>query len=202
MERTSGSHTTSPTLLGRMAHQPADQAAWQEFIERYGRKIYGWCRQRQLQDCDAEDVTQAVLVKLAGQMRTFAYDPSRSFRGWLRTLTQHAWSDFVTARQRAGRGSGDSAAQACLHSALARDDLVRRLEEEFDHEVLQEATARVRLRVTPQSWEAFRLTTIDGLAGADAARQLGMGVAAVFKAKGRVQKLLQEETRRLEGEQP
>jgi hypothetical protein len=29
-----------------------------------------------------------------------------------------------------------------------------------------------------------------------------MGVAAVFKAKSRVQKLLQEETRRLEGEQP
>ena len=28
-------------------------------------------------------------------MATFAYDPSRSFRGWLKTLTHHAWRDLV-----------------------------------------------------------------------------------------------------------
>jgi hypothetical protein len=28
-----------------------------------------------------------VLVRLAERMRTIAYDPSKSFRGWLRTLT-------------------------------------------------------------------------------------------------------------------
>jgi RNA polymerase sigma-70 factor (ECF subfamily) len=193
---------TSPTLLGRLRQQPADQAAWQEFVERYGRKIYAWCRHGQLQEADAEDVTQTVLVKLAEQMRTFAYDPTRTFRGWLRTLTRHAWSDFVRARQRGGRASGDSRAEACLHTAEARDELVNRLEEAFDHEVLEEATARVRLRVTAASWDAFRLTAVEGRSGAEAARELGMEVAAVFKAKSRVQKLLQEEVRRLEGTDP
>src|SRR5579884_3714597 len=113
MARTTGSQT-SPTLLGRLRQQPADQAAWQEFVRRYSGKIYAWCRQHELQEADAEDVTQMVLTRLAERMRTFTYDPAKSFRGWLRTLTRHAWSDFVQARQRGGRASGDSRAAACL----------------------------------------------------------------------------------------
>jgi RNA polymerase sigma-70 factor (ECF subfamily) len=49
---------TSPTLLERVRSAPADQQAWDEFVERYGRKIYAWCRQWGLQETDAEDVTQ------------------------------------------------------------------------------------------------------------------------------------------------
>jgi RNA polymerase sigma-70 factor (ECF subfamily) len=174
--------------------------AWQQFVDRYGRKIYGWCRQSNLQDADAEDVTQIVLVKLAEKMRTFAYDPSRSFRGWLRTLTRHAWSDFVAARERPGRGSGDSQAQEQLHTVPARDDLIARLEEQFDQEILEEALARVQLRVEPGSWQIFQLTAVEGVSANDAAQKLGKEVAAVFKARRRVQKLLQDEVRKLEGD--
>src|SRR5260370_37527548 len=98
---------TNPSLLGRLRRDPTDQVAWGEFVDRYGRKIYAWCRQWNLQDADAEDATQTVLVRLAQRLGTFAYDPARSFRGWLRTLTQHAWSDFLKRRERGGRGSGD-----------------------------------------------------------------------------------------------
>src|SRR5262249_57495976 len=85
---------TSKTLLNRL-RSPLDQAAWNEFVERYGRRIYGWCRQWGLQEADAQDVTQDVLLRLARKMRSFAYDPSRSFRGWLRTLTHHASTHFL-----------------------------------------------------------------------------------------------------------
>src|SRR5262245_38983509 len=94
------SSQTSVSLLGRLRECPADQAAWAEFVDRYGVMIYAWCRRWKLQDADARDVAQAVLTKLAVKMRTFTYDPSLSFRGWLRTLTQHAWSDFVASRRR------------------------------------------------------------------------------------------------------
>ena len=98
------SSQTSPTLLGRLRQQPSDQAAWEQFVERYGRLILAWCRQARLQDDEIEDVSLIVLIQLADKTMTFAYDPSRSFRGWLRTLTRHAWSDFVESRQRRGRG--------------------------------------------------------------------------------------------------
>jgi RNA polymerase sigma factor (sigma-70 family) len=191
---------TSPSLLGRLRQAPTDQAAWGEFVDRYGRKIYAWCRQWHLQDADAQDVTQTVLVRLAQRLPTFRYDRSRSFRGWLRTLTQHAWSDFLKKRERGGRGSGDKQVEAFLESLETRANLLAALEEHFDQELLEEATARVRLRVAPRTWEAFRLTAVEGLPGAEAARRLQMRVATVFKAKSRVQRLLQEIIAELEGD--
>src|SRR5215216_2109392 len=89
---------TSATLLARLRQLPADEAAWGEFTERYARKIYGWCRGWKLQEADAHDVTQTVLLKLAEKMQSFVYDPTRSFRAWLKTVTRHAWSDFWDGR--------------------------------------------------------------------------------------------------------
>ena len=97
------SMATSPTLLGRLGRLPVDQAAWGEFAERYGRKIYGWCRHWRLQQADAEEVTQEVLLKLARKMATFQYDPKRSFRAWLKTVTHHTWRDFLDSRRLPGR---------------------------------------------------------------------------------------------------
>jgi RNA polymerase sigma-70 factor (ECF subfamily) len=189
---------TRITLLGRLRRDPTNQAAWAEFVDHYGGKIYAWCRKWNLQEADAQDVTQNVLLKLARKMGEFTYDPSRSFRAWLKTLTHHAWSDFLESRQRPGRGSGDSHAAEILHSVEARDDLVRQLEEEFDRELLREAMLRVRLRVAPQTWQAFTLTALEGLSGAEAAQRIPMQVAQVFVARRRVQKMLREEVARLE----
>ena len=190
---------TRVTLLGRLRRDPTDQAVWEEFVEHYGPRIYGWCRKWSLQEADAQDVTQNVLLRLAEKLRDFSYDPSRSFRAWLKTLTHHAWSDFVQSRRRPGLGSGDSGVEKLLHSVEAREDLVKHLEAEFDREILEEAMLRVRLRVAPQTWEAFRLTAVEGLSGAEAGARIPMQVAQVFVAKRRVQKMLQEEVARLEG---
>ena len=100
---------TSATLLARLRQVPPDQAAWAQFTERYGRKVYGWCRQWNLQEADAEDVTQNVLLKLAEKMQTFVYDPARSFRAWLKTVARHAWSDSWSGRKAAVAAGGSQA---------------------------------------------------------------------------------------------
>jgi RNA polymerase sigma factor (sigma-70 family) len=194
-----GDSGTRVTLLGRLRRDPTNAQAWTEFVDHYGPKIYGWCRRWRLQEADAQDVTQAVLLRLAAKMRDFSYDPKRSFRAWLRTLTHHAWIDYLESRGRPGQGSGDSNVVDLLHTVEARDDLLRELEDQFDHEVLEEAMVRVRLRVAPQTWEAFRLTALEGLSGAEAAQQIPMQVAQVFVAKRRVQKMLRDEIAKLEG---
>jgi RNA polymerase sigma-70 factor (ECF subfamily) len=190
---------TSVSLLARLRGQQIDQAAWAEFVQRYGPLVYHWCRHWNLQDADAQDITQAVLTKLVVKLQGFEYDAARSFRAYLKTLTAYAWRDLLAGRRRAGAGSGDSACLELLDTVEARDDLLRRLEQEFDREVLEEATKRIRERVAAHTWEAFRLTTHEGLSGADAAAQLGMRVFTVFKAKNKVLKMLQEEVARLEG---
>jgi RNA polymerase sigma-70 factor (ECF subfamily) len=191
-------NSTRVSLLQRIRANPGDQKAWAELVRCYGPPIYQWCRRRKLQEADAEDVTQTVLTKLAVKMRTFDYDPAQSFRAYLKTLTYYAWCDFLESRKRPGVGSGDSEDLERLHTVEAREDLLRHLEASFDLEVLDEAMRCVRQRVEPRTWEAFRLTALEGLSGAAVAGRLGMKVAAVFKAKSNVQKLLQEEKDRLE----
>src|SRR3954447_3985117 len=106
--------TTRVTLLTRLQQDPSDQASWDEFVERYGRHIYRWCRNWHLQDADAEDVTQNILAKLTQQLRAFAYDPSRSFRGWLKTVAHHAWRDFEDSRRRTHAAAGDRQLQELM----------------------------------------------------------------------------------------
>jgi RNA polymerase sigma-70 factor (ECF subfamily) len=189
---------THVTLLGRLRLDPGDQGAWQEFVQHYGARISNWCRSWGLQEADAQDVTQDVLLKLSEKLKSFSYDPERSFRGWLRTLAHHAWSDFLEAQRRPGRGSGDSEVVRLLGTVEASEDLARQLEEQWDRELMQQATCRVQLRVAPKTWEAFRLTAIEGLSGQEAAEQIEMQVPQVYVAKRRVQKMLQEEMRKLD----
>src|SRR5262244_519282 len=183
--------TTRITLLARLRQDPTDQAAWDVFVERYGRHIYRWCRQWKLQDADAEDVTQDILVKLAQKLRDFAYDPSRSFRAWLKTITHHAWRDFVDGRR--VHAAGDSQVWELMQTLEAREDLVQKLEEAFDLELLEAAKVRVRLRVAPHTWEAFHLTALEGLPPPQVAARLRLQVAMVYVARSKVQKMLREE---------
>lgn len=192
---------TRVSLLLRLRDSPQDPSVWREFVQRYGRRIYGWCRSWGLQEADAEDVTQNVLLVLAGRMREFAYDPSGSFRAWLKTVAHHAWSRYVNGRQRAIQGSGDSAVGRLLQAVEARDDLAAKLEEEFDRELLDQAMLRVAGRVESHTWQAFHLMALEGLSGAEVAARLRIPVAMVYVAKSRVQKQLQEEMRRLENGQ-
>jgi len=190
--------TTRVTLLTRLRRDPSDQAGWDEFVERYGRHIYRWCRRWKLQDADAEDVTQDILVKLTQKLRAFAYDPSRSFRGWLKTVAHHAWRDFEDSCCHAQRAAGDSQVQELMLTMEAREDLAQKLEEAFDLELLEAAKVRVRLRVAPHTWEAFRLMALEGLPVAEVAARVRLQVAMVYVAKSKVQKMLKEEIAKLE----
>ncbi len=48
--------TTSVTLLARLRDQPDNAGAWQEFVQRYRPRIYGYGLEFGLQPADAEDV--------------------------------------------------------------------------------------------------------------------------------------------------
>ena len=188
---------TSVTLLARLACFPPNQAAWSEFVDRYGPRIIQWCRAWGLQEADILDVSQAVLTKLLVKLGRFRYDPAGSFRNWLRTLVERVALDFLAARGRIV-GGGTEMSVAILSNLEARDDLVRRLEEEYDLELLEAATRNIRDRVAPKTWEAYHLTARMGCPAPDVAGQLGMRVGSVYQAKSSVMRMLQEEVRKLE----
>ena len=100
-------------------------------------------------------------------------------------MALNAWRDSLDAR-RPDAASGHSETFELLRGLEARDDLVRRLEPQYDLELLDEASRRERLRVQPRTWGAYELTAVEDISGAEAAARLGMSVGSVFMAKANV----------------
>ncbi|MGO9469356.1 MAG: RNA polymerase sigma factor [Isosphaeraceae bacterium] len=185
---------TSLTLMMRVQQNPADPRAWDDFVERYQPMIRAWCVRWGAQACDADDVAQQVLLKLLTAMKSYRPDPKASFRGWLKTVTHHAWLDFA---RRPKNGQGAAGLDAIVDSSDALADLEKEMQQAFERELLELAMSRVEKRVKPSTWQAFRLTSIDNLSGAEAAERLNAPVSSVFVAKHRVLKLLEAEVRKL-----
>ena len=193
---------THETLLARLAQSGGEnQAAWLEFVARYGRKIHRWCLRWGLQDADAQDVIQIVLLKLAQEMKEFTYDPKRSFRAWLKTVTHNTWQNFVRSRRTAPLADGGDFAKERLDSIAAHDDLSHELEATFDLELMEMAMQRVRLRAASRTWRAFVMTAVEGIPAAEVAGRLDMKIARVYAARSTIQQRLQEECQRLEAAQ-
>jgi RNA polymerase sigma-70 factor (ECF subfamily) len=194
MPRSDGPSTHASLLRTLRADS---EEAWRKFLAVYQPLIYRWCRRGGLQHADAEEVSAAVLAKLARAMKRFEYDPDRRFRSWLRSVVANAMRDCWREKRRhpGAAGAGDTGVQDRL--AQVEDDsavveLVRALDERLEGEwrLAEQVSAAVRARVAPHTWQAYWLTAIEGQAAADVAARLGMTVAAVYVAKNRVGKML------------
>lgn len=60
-------------------------------------------------------------------------------------------------------------------------------------EVVRRGLERIRGQFEPRTWQAFRAVAVDGRPAADVAAELGVTVGAVYMARSRVLKRLQEE---------
>jgi RNA polymerase sigma factor (sigma-70 family) len=194
----SHSPATRASLLVRIRDH-ADAAAWARFVDIYGPLIYGFVRQRGLQDADAVDLVQEVLRSVAGAISRLEYDPRRgSFRGWLFTIVKNRLRNDLKVKQRRESGSGDSAVAEQLAEEPAPDEWEAQWDVEHQQRLLAWASERVKAEVEPRTWQAFRLTAVEGRSGREAAQELEMSVAAVYLAKSRVMSRLKEFVREAE----
>ena len=191
------SSATSVSLLHRIRDNDRDEAAWGEFVDRYGSRIFQWCLRRKLQHSDAEDVTQDVLLRIAKKFGEFDYDPKQSFRGWLRRVTENAVIDFTRKRKNHTLQNG-SGVMSMLTQAPARAELTELLNEAFDLELLEMAKSRVRNRVLPHRWETWEMMAEGSLSGQEAADKLEISVGTAYATKNQIQNMISEEVARLE----
>jgi RNA polymerase sigma-70 factor (ECF subfamily) len=184
---------TRLSLLVRLC-DARDDAAWSQFVEIYAPLVYGFARKHGLQDADAADLTQDVLQAVSGGIRRLDYDPRRgTFRGWLFTVVRNKLRNFRAAQNRPGRGTGDSDAQHLLQELPAREqDETAWWDQEYERRVFSWAAEEVRGAFRPATWQAFWQTAVEGKTGPEVARTLGLSVAAVYLAKGRVMARLRE----------
>ena len=140
--------------------------------------------------------------KLADRMKTFQYDPSRSFGGWLRRLCESRIIDFLRQRRvdrllSLDALDGDPTAE--MVGAAAGFGGNHEDEEEAGPvrlallEKAEKVQALVRARVKPHTWEAFWLVVVYDWTVARTAATLGMSHTAVYNARERVARMLCEE---------
>jgi RNA polymerase sigma factor (sigma-70 family) len=191
---------TRPSLLIRVRN-PADRAAWHEFVEIYRPIILRLARQKGMQEADAEDVAQQVLLAVAKAVEQREHDPQRAkFRTWLHRVAQNTILNALT-RRKADRGSGNSAMLAVLNgheSPAGPDSDLLRLEHR--REVFRWAARQVRKEFQQATWDAFWLTAVEGRAVETVAQQLAKNPGAIYAARSRVIRRIQEKVTEYEQE--
>ncbi|MCI0361683.1 MAG: sigma-70 family RNA polymerase sigma factor [Planctomycetaceae bacterium] len=172
----------------------ANHAAWQEFVHLYGPVVYGFARQRGLQDADAADIVQDVFRSVSASIGRLDYDRHQgTFRGWLFTITRNKVFNFLSARRIRPQGSGDTTTNRLLDSQPEVSDGSDVWELEYQRRLAAVAMDRIQKEFQASTWQAFWLTAVEGVGAPDVARQLRMSPGAIYVAKSRVLARLKEE---------
>jgi RNA polymerase sigma-70 factor (ECF subfamily) len=188
---------TRYSLLARLS-DPGDVAAWSEFIEIYEDAIYRYSRSRGLQDSDAREVVQHVLLVVHEAIGDWC--PSGragSFRAWLIRTARRVCLRSLRDRSQCDRAVGGSSIVEKLHDLAAPDEADDTDERDWQHWVFCWAAGQIEREIEPATWRAFWLTAVEGTAAVEAAGRLGMKIGTVYAAKCRVLARIRERVQEL-----
>ncbi|QEG02216.1 ECF RNA polymerase sigma factor SigE [Stieleria maiorica] len=174
--------------------------AWSEFLEIYEPVIYRLARRRYLQDADAREIVQEVLLRVAAAIDRFDPTASGSFRGWLSQTTRRV---VVDRFRRIGDTALPVGGQLDLLAGVV-DGAENPFEVEFDLEHRRQlfrcAAEHLQRELSATSWAAFWRTAVQGHPAQVVASQLGISEGAVYVARCRVLKRIREFVQQREAE--
>jgi RNA polymerase sigma-70 factor, ECF subfamily len=181
--------STSVTLLARVRRRD-DQAAWQRFVALYAPLLFRWSQRAGLTDADAADLVQDVLLTLLVELPQFEYEPRRSFRSWLKTVTINKCRERQRKRVLAAGAGGEAEPLAAV---AAPDDLEEFWNTEYQQHLVRRALEIMQAEFEPKTWRACWEHAVSGQSAAAVGQSLGMSEAAVYVAKSRVLRRLRQE---------
>lgn len=178
---------------------PNNREAWEQFVVIYQPVIYRIAVARGLQDADAQDLTQQVLIAVAMAIpRWESSSPSTRFRHWLRRVTRNAIINAMT-RRKGELATGSSSIRDLLAEIEQPEPATESLlETEVRRELYAIAAETVRGDVHPDTWRAFELTVVEGVSNADAAATLQKTLGTIYTCRCRVMQKLRATIEKLE----
>lgn len=185
---------TSLSLLARLRHSP-DPETWDRLVELYAPLIRSWLRKYDVQDCDADDLVQEVLLAVSENVGSFDHaGPTGAFRGWVKAILINRLRNFWRARDRHPRPSGDTDVNRRLGELNdPASGLSQLWNREHDQFVLRQLLTVVESHFAPSTWKAFRRVALECAKADVVAEELNISLNAVFVAKSRVLSRLRQE---------
>ena len=186
---------TSLSLLARLRQSPESEN-WDRLVELYTPLIRAWLRKYDVQESDADDLVQEVLLAVSKDLVKFdhAGQPG-AFRGWLKAILVNRLRNFWRARDRRPEVRGDWDIDKRLAElddpASAMSQVWNR---QHDQYVLRQLLALAEPHFAPNTWKAFSRVALDGASADCVAKELGISLNAVFIAKSRVLSRLRQES--------
>ena len=180
---------TRPSLLLRIRDRD-DRESWEEFVALYRPIVVALAWERGLQDADAEDLAQQVLIAISGAIDRF--DPqSRDarFRTWLQTIARNAIINAIT-RRKPDLAVGGSAIADWLQQRPEETPETRSINLSYRRQIFIHAAEAVREECSEASWACFWETAVVGRPAIDVAQELDRSIGSVYTARSRVMKRL------------
>ncbi len=188
--------TRDSLLAGIREHS---HEAWFEFIKIYEPIIYRLACKKGLQDADALDVTQEVLSVVCKSVESWDANKSKgTFGGWLYRVMENATIDVFRRRTRQLHGSGDTQMIRLLEESASNATDETLLRNEYRRELFEVAAKSVRNEFSRSSWNAFWLTSVDGLSIQAAAEEIQISKGSVYVARCRVMARIRDKVQRLD----
>ena len=183
---------TRDSLLVQV-QDPANRDAWELFARIYRPVIVRIAKARGMQNADAQDLSQQVLMAVASAFGDWEKrDESTRFRHWLSRVTKNAILNALMRRPK-DQAVGGSSVEELLGEAVERDGATTALlETELHRELYLRAAEMVKVEFRPDSWQAFELSIAGDLTIEEVAEQLGKSVGAIYTARSRIMFRLRE----------
>jgi RNA polymerase sigma-70 factor, ECF subfamily len=178
-------NTTSITLLERL-RRPDQPDAWPRFVRLYTPLLYYWARRLGLSTADAADLVQDVLVVLVQKLPEFTYDPTKSFRGWLRTIAVNKWRERRRRPEAAPLNNGAA-------ELFGPDEVAAFEQAEYHRHLVESALSIMQAEFEPTTWKACWEFVVSERPAAEVAAELSVSVDVVYGAKARVLRRLRQE---------
>jgi len=190
---------TRASLLIRLRDRQNRQA-WTEFVDIYDPLIYRLARRQGLQDADARDLTQQVLMAVAAKVENWNPDRSKgSFRAWISQVARNLIINMLIHRRRHPPGTGDSNIQQLLNqkSAPTGEDSAL-FDAEYRRQLFHHVAGQVRDEFRSTTWSAFWDTCVQGQEIKQVAQRLDISIGAVYIARSRVLARLRQRIEQIE----
>ena len=189
---------TRDSLLLRLVDH-YDFVAWEQFARPYRPLVYGVARRNGLQDADAQDVAQQVMISVSKALPIWERrDEKKRFRHWLLRIARNATINMLTRRPMDRAVGGSGVAGADLVEAESKLD--SQIDHEYRRQLFRLAAERVQAQSDETTWKAFAMTTIEGFSIMEAAVKLGRTEAVIYASRSRIMRRLRDAVRKLEAE--